>query len=182
MPHKKRMASFFSGTKNNFISTILTSLVVATIPIFLFSRDGNDLGAKLIESLMPLNQYYLYAMLSLLVVTVVTHTYNNTKDKKARVKTSQASSNNLFKATLAHHCVKLYRGFMSKLVHCSSVMMDTFISLSSAMAGIYYALLIQIPLTNADTSVVEYLSYFVSSIAFTGIASAATALANNLKQ
>ncbi|WP_146162716.1 hypothetical protein [Vibrio splendidus] len=70
---------------------------------------------------------------------------------------------------------------MSNLVHCSFVMMDTFIGLSCAMAGIYYALLIQIPLINADTPVTTYLTYTVLAAVYTFIASATTSLANNLK-
>lgn len=166
---------------DNLFVSLLQSLVIATIPIFYFaSRDGQVAG-DLIEALVPLNQYFKFTLCSVIAIWFFSYCYKLAKKYRKKVRQTSDAETTKKKIQDALKQVTALRRFTFELARCANVLLDTFIGLTSAMAGVYIALGIKTMLSPELAVLTPPLCFFSDAAKFILVTASALAFNDEMK-
>lgn len=122
--------------------SLFNGLIVSTIPIVgLAVTNGVDTQAKaLIDSLTPMNVYFMYALFPILIFSQVPH-FNHwlTKQPKIRIKLSNNISVNYLKLVIVKCSVSIFRLVTSFIDTSSKLLTETFLGIATTLTGVYIA-------------------------------------------
>lgn len=166
---------------DNLFVSLVQSLVIATIPIFYFASKDGDVAGDLIEALMPLNQYFNFTLCSVIAIWFFSYCYKLAKKYRKRVRQDSDAEVTKKNILSAQNQVTTLRRVTFELARCANVLLDTFIGLASAMAGVYIAIGLKAMLTPELADIASPFCFFSDAAKFILITAGSLAFNDEMK-
>lgn len=131
--------NFILTVADNLFLSLVQSLVIATIPILYFAEKSGDTAYKLIKSLNPIDEYLYFSLCAVLFVWAISYLFKIAKNYRPRIRVSNSVKVNMSKIRAYGLIIGTVRRIAFELTRCGNILLDTFIGLASAIAGIYIA-------------------------------------------